>query len=56
MDRTAGNSGVWSVAQAKTHLSTILRLAESDGPQVIGFSPTVRGLAVEGLAGTAPRP
>ena len=36
-DRTADHTRVWSVAEAKAHLSTILRLAESDGPQVIGL-------------------
>ena len=37
MHQTADNQRVWSVAEAKAHLSTILRLAESDGPQVIGL-------------------
>lgn len=37
MDRTVKNPRVWSVAEAKSHLSAILRLAESDGPQVIGL-------------------
>jgi len=37
MDRTAESLRVWSVAEAKAHLSAILRLAESDGPQVIGL-------------------
>lgn len=37
MDRTAKSPRVWSVAEAKVHLSAILRLAESDGPQVIGL-------------------
>ena len=27
---------VWTVAEAKTHLSKILRLAEVEGPQTIG--------------------
>ena len=27
---------VWTVAEAKTHLSEILRLAETEGPQHIG--------------------
>ena len=27
---------VWTVAEAKTHLSEILRLAEVEGPQTIG--------------------
>ncbi len=29
-------SRVWTVSQAKTHLSEILRLAEEEGPQHIG--------------------
>lgn len=36
---TTGNSKssrVWTVAEAKTHLSKILRLAEVEGPQTIG--------------------
>ena len=37
MPRTIKGARVWSVAEAKAHLSTILRLAESDGPQVIGL-------------------
>lgn len=37
MDRSGKNPRVWSVAEAKAHLSAILRLAESDGPQVIGL-------------------
>ena len=37
MDRTVKNPRVWSVSEAKVHLSAILRLAESDGPQVIGL-------------------
>ena len=37
MDRSDKNPRVWSVAEAKAHLSAILRLAESDGPQVIGL-------------------
>ena len=37
MDRTAENLRVWSVAKAKAHLSAVLRLAETDGPQVIGM-------------------
>lgn len=28
--------GVWTVSQAKTHLSEVLRRAEEDGPQQIG--------------------
>ena len=27
---------IWTVAEAKTHLSEILRLAEVEGPQIIG--------------------
>ena len=30
-------SHVWTVAEAKTHLSKILRLAEVEGPQTIGI-------------------
>ena len=37
MDRTVKHPRVWSIAEAKVHLSAILRLAESDGPQVIGL-------------------
>ena len=31
-----GPQRVWTVAQAKAHLSEILRLAQSEGPQRIG--------------------
>ena len=33
---------VWTVAEAKTHLSKILRLAEVEGPQRIGTPTSVR--------------
>ena len=32
----AKNDRVWTVAEAKSHLSEILRLAETEGPQRIG--------------------
>ena len=31
-----GRQRVWTVADAKAHLSEVLRLAESEGPQQIG--------------------
>ena len=34
--KTTGPQRVWTVAEAKTRLSEILRLAESEGPQRIG--------------------
>lgn len=37
MDRAALDYHVWTVAQAKAHLSEVLRLAETEGPQVIGL-------------------
>ena len=36
MTRT-GPRRVWTVAEAKTHLSEVLRLAQSEGPQRIGI-------------------
>jgi len=47
---------VWTVAEAKTHLSEILRLAEVEGPQTIGTRrPCVVVPADTWYAKTAPR-
>lgn len=47
---------VWTVAEAKTHLSEILRLAEVEGPQTIGTRrPCVVVPAEAWYAKTAPR-
>jgi len=47
---------VWTVAEAKTHLSKILRLAEVEGPQTIGTRrPCVVVPADTWYAKTAPR-
>jgi len=49
-------SHVWTVAEAKTHLSKILRLAEVEGPQTIGTRrPCVVVPADTWYAKTAPR-
>ncbi len=47
---------VWTVAEAKTHLSEILRLAEEEGPQTIGTRrPCVVVPADTWYAKTSPR-
>ena len=47
---------VWTVAEAKTHLSEILRLAEVEGPQTIGTRrPCVVVPADTWYAKTVPR-
>ena len=47
---------VWTVAEAKTHLSKILRLAETEGPQTIGTRRSFVVVPAEAwYAKTAPR-
>lgn len=47
---------VWTVAEAKTHLSKILRLAEEEGPQTIGTRRPCVVVAAEAWdAKTSPR-